>query len=137
MILASREVAARMTDQARARALFSCSWVAAYALTDGALWLVNRRSQLIVDLSMSGMSGILFLAMLQGVYMQVLGLPAWARLASSACSVALFATLPAPWSELGQPWEAVGLCGAHVLGEVFLLTNAQAEARRATRAKGM
>ena len=66
------------------------------------------------------MVGIIVLAALQAVYMRVLGLHAWARLASAACSVALFAGLPAPWSELGQPHEALGLLGAHLGGEIFI-----------------
>ena len=39
----------------------------------------------------------------------------------AACGVALFAALPAPWSDLGQPYEALGLAGAHAAGELCIL----------------
>ena len=120
MLLASREGVSQLADQNRAKDLFSQCWVATYAFVDGGLWLVNRHSQLITGLSTEGMVGIIVLAALQAVYMRVLGLHAWARLASAACSVALFAGLPAPWSELGQPHEALGLLGAHLAGEIFI-----------------
>ena len=119
-LLIFRESVARMNDQEDAIIMFSRCWVATYALTDGALWLVNQRSQLITGLSTGGMVGIHVLAMLQGVYMQVLGVRAWARLASVACSVTLFASLPAPWSKLGQPYETLGLAAAHLMGELFI-----------------
>ena len=96
MLLASREGVSQLADQNRAKELFSQCWVATYAFVDGGLWLVNRHSQLITGLSTEGMVGIIVLAALQALYMRVLGLHAWARLASAACSVALFAALPAP-----------------------------------------
>ena len=120
MLLASREGVSQLADQNRAKDLFSQCWVATYGVVDGGLWLVNRHSQLITGLSTEGMVGIIVLAALQALYMRVLGLHAWARLASAACSVALFAGLPAPWSELGQPHEALGLLGAHLAGEIFI-----------------
>ena len=118
LLLASRECVACLADQTLARELYSYCWVAVYALVDGALWLVNRRSQLITGLPAEGMIGIFVLAMLQGVYMRAFGLHEWARLAATACSVVLFTALPAPWSEIGQPWEALGLVCAHTVGEL-------------------
>ena len=35
--------------------------------------------------------------------------------------LALFAALPAPWSDLGQPYEALGPPGAHAAGELCIL----------------
>lgn len=124
LLLASRECVARLADQTLARELYSYCWVAVYALADGALWLVNRRSQLITGLPAEGMIGIFVLAMLQGVYMRAFGLHEWARLAATACSIVLFTALPAPWSEIGQPWEALGLVCAHTVGELILLAAA-------------
>ena len=124
LLLASRECVACLADQALARDLYSYCWVTAYALVDGALWLVNRRSQLITGLPIEGMLGIFVLAMLQGVYMRVFGMHDWARLAATACSITLFTALPAAWSELGQPWEALGMLCAHTVGELILLAAA-------------
>ena len=126
LLLASRECVACLADQTLARELYSYCWVAVYALVDGALWLVNRRSQLITGLPAEGMIGIFVLAMLQGVYMRAFGLHEWARLAATACSVVLFTALPAPWSEIGQPWEALGLVCAHTVGELILFAQSLA-----------
>ena len=126
LLLASRECVAYLADQTLARELYSYCWVAVYALVDGALWLVNRRSQLITGLPAEGMIGIFVLAMLQGVYMRAFGLHEWARLAATACSVVLFTALPAPWSEIGQPWEALGLVCAHTVGELILFAQSLA-----------
>ena len=90
------------------------------ALVDGALWLTNRRAPLMSDLDTAGMLGIILLVMLEGMYMRVLGVRAWARLGAAACSVTLFAALPAPWSKLGQPHEALGLACAHAVGELAI-----------------
>ena len=126
LLLASRECVACLADQTLARELYSYCWVAVYALVDGALWIVNRRSQLITGLPAEGMIGIFVLAMLQGVYMRAFGLHEWARLAATACSVVLFTALPAPWSEIGQPWEALGLVCAHTVGELILFAQSLA-----------
>ena len=82
---------------------------------------MNRRAPLIVGLKAEGMAGIILFVMLEGVYMRTLGVEAWARFGSAACGVALFAALPAPWSDLGQPYEALGLAGAHAAGELCIL----------------
>ena len=120
LLLASRELLARLADQDRARELFSRCWVITCALVDGALWLTNRRAPLMSDLDTAGMLGIILLVMLEGMYMRVLGVRAWARLGAAACSVTLFAALPAPWSKRGQPHEALGLACAHAVGELAI-----------------
>ena len=122
LLLSFRILAGCMADQARARELFSRFWVAAYVLNNSALWGMNRRSQLVAGLPSEGMFCVHVLVMLEGMYMKVLGLHSWARLGTAACNVLLFALLPAPWSDLGQPWEAVGAACAHAAGELFLPT---------------
>ena len=120
ILLTSRALVAFMADQAYARELFSCCWVAAYALVDSALWCMNRQSQLVTGLPSEGMFCVHGLVVLQGLYMRVLGLHDWARLGAAACNVLLWTFLPASWSDLGQPWEAMGVTCAHTAGELFL-----------------
>ena len=120
IVLTCRALVARMADQAYARELYSCCWVAAYALVDSALWCMNRQSQLVTGLPSEGMFCVHGLVVLQGLYMRVLGLHDWARLGAAACNVLLWTFLPASWSDLGQPWEAMGVTCAHTAGELFL-----------------
>lgn len=119
-LFVSRIAVGCISDQRLAQWRFSCCWVGAYAIVDGGLWLADRRSKLITGLSVIGMCGILVLAMLQSVHMRAIGLHRWARLGSVACSVALFAALPEPWSELGKPYEALAIAVAHVAGELHM-----------------
>ena len=116
----SRELLAMLADQSRAQELFSWCWLTAVALVDGGLWFANRRSQLIVGMDTLGMASIIFLVTLEGMYMRVLGARGWARFGAAVCEVTLFGALPAPWSDLGQPHEALSLACAHVAGELFV-----------------
>ena len=97
IVLSSRTLVACMADQAYARELYSCCWVATYALIDSALWCMNRHSQLVTGLPSEGMVCIHVLVLLQGMYMRVLGMHDWARLGAAACNVLLWTLLPAPW----------------------------------------
>ena len=120
VLLASRTGLAQLADQHRARELFSVCWAAVYALVNGSVWLVNWRSPVLADLPAEAMHGIFVLLLVEAVYMRVLSVHTWARLAAAACDAILFAALPAPWSELGQPYEALGVLGARLAGELFI-----------------
>lgn len=121
-LLSVRILVGCMADQAHAREVYSHCWVSAYSLNNSALWFMNRKSQLVTGLPSEGMFCVHVLIMLEGMYMKVLGLHDWARFSTVACNVLLFTLLPAPWSDLGQPWEAVGVACAHVAGELLLPT---------------
>lgn len=118
VLLVARECLARLADQRRSRRLFSLCWVAAYAVTDTALLLADRRSKLVDGLDGFGMGGLLVLQALQGVYMRTIALHGWARLGAAACNVALWCAIAEPWSELGKPYEALGVGAFHLLGEL-------------------
>ena len=111
LLLASRECVACLADQTLARELYSYCWVAVYALVDGALWLVNRRSQLVTGLPAEGMIGIFVLAMLQGVYMRAFGV---ARMGAARRNRVQRRPIYRSPRAMVRDWPAVGGTGARL-----------------------
>ena len=115
LLLASRECVACLADQTLARELYSYCWVAVYALVDGALWLVNCRSQLITGLPAEGMIGIFVLAMLQGVYAGRVHASVWvARMGAARRNRVQRRPVYRSPRAMVRDWPAVGGIGARL-----------------------